>query len=1107
MSIPHTRLFHPRILARLMTTHRFPDDLAQRHASFIVPWVERLRTGALDEIKETSLHGAFLGGVFGRALGYPAVTDSAAPEWNLTAEQTVSKSGKTADGALGFFRQGGFAHVIAPIELKAAKQSLDVTLGRKLTPVQQAWEYANFSPGCRWIIVSNYRELRLYSRIRTPGEYETFRLEDLAHFDVFKRFYLLFARERLLPATATDRAPLDEMLVASDKVQAEITAELYREYRDLRKTLFEHLGQVHSNQKPLDLLEHTQKILDRILFVAFAEDRGLIPKNTLDDALSYRDKYNPHPIWQNLLTIFRWLDQGNEAQQVPAYNGGLFAPDNDLEQLEVSDEMCKKLGRIARFDYSDDVSVEVLGHIFEQSITDLEEMRADAGGEVVRISKRKAEGVYYTPAYITRYIVEETLGRVLAEKWDQALAQENLESEKKKAVRERKEIAAWERYRDMLKEIRVVDPACGSGAFLVAAFDLLAREYERVNAALAMLRGGQVGLFDLNKTILNGNLFGVDLNAESVAITKLSLWLKTCSRGSRLTYLDRNIKCGDSIVADPMFDPRDEHAPRAFDWSTGNLVRSFITPSSTPDVDEEIDARWRNGFDVVLGNPPYVRQELLARLKPYLQREYRCYHGTADLYLYFYELGLRLLRAGGRLGYISSGTFTRANFAQEFRRWLPEVARLESCVDFGENQPFEGAEMVRPSIMTLKKAPAADTFRYLFLDGGIPESLSDAMKTKGIDCKTTLLARPEWVFQSDVSAALHDRLQNTGKSFAVITQGKIYRGILTGLNEAFLIDTKTHDTLVNKDRSCTPLIKKMLRGEDLRPWYQEDEGRWLISIPSGWTTKTFGALKNEQEAWLAFGHRHPSLAAALEPFADAAQRRHDRGEYWWELRPCAYYSEFDCPKIFWPNIAKIPRFSWDDDGKFINDKGYIFPTNDFSLLAVLQSRVIWFIVSRLCTPLRLRAGLWQYQIFVQFIERLPIPDMTPDEKQPLARLAKEITTLAKTRYALHQKTRHRIMDLVPADKPLNRKLSAWWSLDLAALRLELKKTFKQDIPLRDRDDWDMLWKERRNEHERLSADIVARESEMNDRIYRLFGLAQDEIRLIEEETKYAYGEA
>jgi len=172
------------------------------------------------------------------------------------------------------------------------------------------------------------------------------------------------------------------------------------------------------------------------------------------------------------------------------------------------------------------------------------------------------------------------------------------------------EIQFWEAYRDeVLLQTRVIDPACGSGAFLIAAFDYLNRQYERVNQALAELRGGQRSVFDLNKTILNNNLYGVDLSPESVEITKLSLWLKTAERGKPLTYLDDNIQVGNSIVHDPQV------TERAFDWHSA-FSQVFA----------------KGGFDVAIGNPPYVRQELLSPIKPYLQQHYESYDGVADLY-------------------------------------------------------------------------------------------------------------------------------------------------------------------------------------------------------------------------------------------------------------------------------------------------------------------------------------------------------------------------------------------------------------------------------------------------------------------------------------------
>ena len=193
---------------------------------------------------------------------------------------------------------------------------------------------------------------------------------------------------------------------------------------------------------------------------------------------------------------------------------------------------------------------------------------------------------------------------------------------------------------------------------------------------------------------------------------------------------------------------------------------------------------------------------------------------------------------------------------------------------------------------------------------------------------------------------------------------------------------------------------------------------------------------------------------------------------------------------------------------YINNKGYIFPTEDASLLAVLQSRVIWYAVSKLCTPLRLRAGLWQYQMFSQFTERLPIPNMPDAERNELAQLALRATTEAKRRYELHRRHARRIAtDLLPVGIGSSRKLTEWWKSDFSTFHAEIERASGKAIPLRDRDDWQALLKERSAEHHKLTAQIIAAEEELNDRVYRLFGLGPDEIRLIEEETKYKYGEA
>ncbi|MGI9179612.1 MAG: Eco57I restriction-modification methylase domain-containing protein, partial [Longimicrobiaceae bacterium] len=485
--------------------------------------------------------------------------------------------------------------------------------------------------------------------------------------------------------------------------------------------------------------------------------------------------------------------------------------------------------------------------------------------------------------------------------------------------------------------------------------------------------------------------------------------------------------------------------------------RFFHWDLEFPEVFVDLErATWKEdpGFDAVIGNPPYVRQEQISAYKPFLRASFAAFHGVADLYLYFYEQGIRLLCEGGRLAFISSGTFARANFAGPFREMLPRLARLESVIDFGENQPFAGAEMVRPSILVLRKGEEEGPFRTLFIDGRIPASLTDALAEHGFDSDPAALRLPEWTFQPAAHTRVFEKLLRGGRPLAEVVEGRMYYGVKTGLNEAFIIDQTTRDHLVAEHAASAEIIKPVLRGEDLRPWYQEDEGRWLIVLPHGWTSRRFGNGLSEDEAWQRLSEHLPAIAAYLAPFAAAGRKRTDQGEFWWELRPCDYYDAFEQTKIFWPDIAKLPRFSWDEEGKYINDKGFIIPDADPSLLGILQSRVTWFGVSQMCVPLRLRAGLWQYQMKSQFISRLPIPDPPPAERERIGALATEITTRARERYTLHRRVRHRIASDLGAGRPLNRRLTDWWTLDFPAFRAEVKKALKREIPVRERDEWE-----------------------------------------------------
>jgi hypothetical protein len=427
----------------------------------------------------------------------------------------------------------------------------------------------------------------------------------------------------------------------------------------LRQRLIEFL--VNSSDGPTlafgAAIEPAQKILDRILFIAFAQRRDLMRDGLLDRALKATNEFEPQPVWRNFLGLFQRVDKGDRDMDIPPYNGGLFAHDALVDDLVLPDALAKDIAGLGNWDYRREVPVTVLGHIFEQSITDIEGKRAAARGEAPpKISQRKRTGVVYTPDMVTRFLVEETVGRTLADRRAVLHAEYGFGTGD---IAPEKELDFWRAWLETLRGLTIVDPACGSGAFLVAAFDRLAEEYRPVLARLEEL--GAPAEIDPFDEILTKNLYGVDLNSELVEITRLSLWLKTARRDHRLQNLEASIRVGDSLIEDAAF------TSRHFDWR-----------AAFPQVFE------RGGFDIVIGNPPYVRMEYIKAIKPYLADHYAVVAERADLYAYFYERGVDLLKVDGRLGFISSSTFFRTGSGEPLRKLLGEQTSIETVVDFGD---------------------------------------------------------------------------------------------------------------------------------------------------------------------------------------------------------------------------------------------------------------------------------------------------------------------------------------------------------------------------------------------------------------------------------------
>lgn len=691
---------------------------------------ENVTRGIYDS--ETQSDAEFIQRILIEVLGY--VGSSAGDKWTIAKNQPVGRG--NVDTALGHFTPDS-AQILAPFELKGAKtRDLDAVMpGRNKTPVQQAWEYAMDAVGAQWVIVSNYREIRLYAVGYGRKNYESFDLSSLTTPEAYSRFMLLLSAHNLLSGNTKS------LLLESDEQDTEITRQLYADYSELRANLVDEILTINPQTDPLDAVHFAQKVLDRILFIAFAEDKGLLPDRTLQKAYETSNPFSPQPVWSNFQGLFDAIDKGSPPLDIPGYNGGLFAKDESIAALLLTDELCEQFKKIGDYDFDSEVSVNILGHVFEQSVSDIEELKARidpaAPEPDEKSTKRKREGIYYTPSSVTWFMVESTIGSWLHRKKNElgfedlpALSDDDYDSIRVMRRGKRKgqvtfnskiakHIAAWDAYRNVLSNIKVLDPACGSGAFLIEAFDYLFREGQMVNNQLATLRGGQSELIRWDKHILSNNLYGVDINEESIEITKLSLWLKTANRSEPLTYLDDNICLGNSLV-----DDADVAGPLAFVWH------------------EEFQSIFDDGgFDIVLGNPPYIDSEEMVRggmehIRDFITGSYNFAKGNWDIYIAFFERGFSLLSDGGELCYISpdkwlskpfgealrSGLFDHFAFVCEVGRGVFEDAKVDAILTKLTKAPQNVIQILRIEgdlayeVRLHKKArlSAGETFDQLF---------------------------------------------------------------------------------------------------------------------------------------------------------------------------------------------------------------------------------------------------------------------------------------------------------------------------------------------------------------------------------------------------------
>ena len=526
-------------------------------------------------VKEEQYQEGFIRDVFCSVLNY---TIKPEPDYNILTElknETKNKNNaRKSDGAI--CEENNESRVRAVIELKGTDTTdLD-------TVARQAFDYKSHHENCNYAIVCNFERLRLY--VETQIEFIEFNLFTLT-FEDFCILYLLLELNQL-----KNDIPL-KLKHETLSEEKQITDNFYADYSTFKRLLFEDLCENNPESDKLVLFKKTQKLLDRILFILFCEDRNLLPANSVLGIIkrweAARENFLEVPLYNLFKQYFNWIDKGFENPNdkngsIFAYNGGLFKTDEVLDNIKVGDDVLFiHTKRLADYDFESQISVDILGRIFENSLTEIEEVQkeieAEKTGEKVEnnnVGKRKKDGVFYTPEYITKYIVENTIGKLCEEKREELkINDEEFSPEKsvrsgddKKTVATKQKITAelderLENYRKWLLDLKILDPACGSGAFLNAALQQLKIEHTLIDYYWSNIHAGELNFTEIENTILENNLYGVDINEESVEIAKLSLWLHTAKKNRKLTTLNGKIKCGNSLIDDPSVA-----GEKAFKW-------------------------------------------------------------------------------------------------------------------------------------------------------------------------------------------------------------------------------------------------------------------------------------------------------------------------------------------------------------------------------------------------------------------------------------------------------------------------------------------------------------------------------------------------------------
>lgn len=839
------------------------------------------------------------------------------------------------------------------------------------------------------------------------------------------------------------------------------------------------------------------RLIGRLLFCWFLRkkqsDKG---ESLIPDALFSLEQLDyPLGIYHSLLEplFFETLNkrlpdrkpdyqQGHWAK-IPFLNGGLFEPQandfyhpNHINTLIVPDNWLKALFELFEhynftiqentpLDIEVAVDPEMLGKIFENLLA---EINPETGE-----SARKATGSYYTPRSIVEYMIDESLKLYLQTKLPDILTIEALDTLFSYETMEHPfEPAQTQKIIQALDELKILDPACGSGAFPMGVLQKVllllqkldpnnqqwkARQLENARHIPDPTARNQVQQtierafankqldYGRKLYLIQNCIYGVDIQSIAVEIAKLRCFLSLIidehvddsldNRGVlALPNLEFHFVCANALIG--LGQSQQYGVMQAEIEQLKQLALDYLT-SYGPEKDQikahfaqvqqamgQKLANWggqtealqllnwhpfehepcdwfdpalmlgvREGFDIVLANPPYVRQELIKHLKPALKKGYpEVYTGTADLLVYFYARALQLLRPQGMMAFITSNKFMRAGYGKKLRAFLGQKTSLQAVIDFGDLPVFEATAYPMVLVSRKQKPTKEHTLQALTVeDIAIVTNLPAVVKQEAWPQVQTSLTKDNWNLVQPQVLNLMEKLRASGTTLDEYVEGKFYRGVVTGYNKAFVIDQATRDRLIVEDSRSVEVIKPWVAGRDVKRWYVEAK-EYILFIPWHFPLhNNSGVSGASKEAEIQFRANYPAVYQYLLKFKDrlSARNKTETGiRYeWYALQRCAatYHAEFEKPKIVWGNLATKPKFAFDKQGYYISAPANLIPTNDLFLFSMLNSSICqWLISLQAATR---SGGFLEYK--PMYVGQLPIATPSPTHRADIESLVQK----------------------------------------------------------------------------------------------------------------------